>query len=275
MALKKFVPSTPAQRQLVLVQKNTLWKGKAFKSFVFGVAKTGGRNNNGHITIRHIGGGKRKKIRIIDFKRSKRGIKGNIERIEYDPNRSAFIALVKYEDNSYAYIIAVEGLNIGDYVEAGENIKIKTGNALPLSKIPIGSMVHNVELKPGKGGQLARSAGTYAVLVGRNNGYAQIKLRSNEARIVQEDCYATIGIVSNADHQNQNMGKAGRMRWKGIRPTVRGVAMNPVDHPHGGGEGKTSGGRHPVSPWGQSAKGKRTRSNKATDKFIVKPRYKK
>ncbi|MFZ8865264.1 MAG: 50S ribosomal protein L2 [Rickettsiales bacterium] len=274
MALRKYGPVTPGQRQLVLVS-DKLWSGKPFKGLTKGLSKTGGRNNHGHITTRHIGGGHKQKYRLIDFKRNKFDIEAIVERIEYDPNRTAFIALVKYSDNIYSYIIAPQKLKIGDKVISGERTEVNIGNAMKIVNIPTGTIIHNIELKPGKGAQLARSAGLYAQIVGRDNGYVQVKLRSGEYRLVSEHAMATIGAVSNPDNQNQKFGKAGRMVWKGKRPTVRGVAMNPVDHPHGGGEGKTSGGRHPVTPWGKKTKGLRTRRNKATDKFIIRRRYKK
>ncbi len=273
MALKTYKPNTPSQRELVLVDRSELWKGKPVKALTKGLKKTGGRNNNGHITTRHIGGGHKKSFRLIDFKRNKFDTPATVERIEYDPNRTAFIALVKYKDGQLAYILAPQRLQVGDKVVSGEKVDIKPGNALPLKNIPVGTIVHNIEMKPGKGGQLARAAGGYAQLTGKDSGYALLRLRSGEVRLVRADCMATIGAVSNSDHQNINIGKAGRNRWKGKRPTVRGVVMNPVDHPHGGGEGKTSGGRHPVTPWGKPTKGKRTRSNKRTNKFIVRRRY--
>lgn len=274
MALRQYSPVTPSQRHLVLVSDN-LWKGKPFKPLTVGLKKTGGRNNFGHITTRHIGGGHKQRYRIIDFKRDRRDVEAVVERIEYDPNRTANIALIKYTDGTYSYIIAPQKVAIGHTVISSDTAEVKPGNCLPISKIPAGTIIHNVELKPGKGGQIARSAGSFAQILGKDTEYAQIRLRSGEVRKVLVSCYATIGTVSNPDHQNEKYGKAGRMVWKGKRPTVRGVAMNPVDHPHGGGEGKTSGGRHPVTPWGVSTKGKRTRSNKATSKFIVKSRYKK
>ena len=276
MALKQFNAKTPSQRQLVLVDRSELWKGKPEKTLLQGKNSSGGRNNHGHLTSRHRGGGHKQKYRIIDFKRNRTDSAAVVERLEYDPNRTAFIALIRYKDDGkLAYILAPQRLSQGDVVEAGDRVDIKPGNALPLKNIPVGTIIHNVELKPGAGGQLARSAGAYAQLTGKDGGYALLRLRSGEVRLVSSECRATIGAVSNPDHQNVNYGKAGRMRWLGKRPSVRGVAMNPVDHPHGGGEGKTSGGRHPVSPWGQSAKGKKTRKNKATAKFIVRRRNKK
>mgnify|MGYP006259256837 CR=1 FL=1 len=274
MALKKFQPTTPSQRHLILVS-DKLWSGKPFKKLTKGAAKTGGRNNHGHITSRHIGGGHKQRYRIIDFKRKKFDVEAIVERIEYDPNRTAFIALIKYSDGEYSYIVAPQKLKIGDKIISSKKAEINIGNAMKIVNIPVGTIIHNVELKPGKGAQLARSAGSYAQLMGKDNGYVQIKLRSGEFRLVPEDAMAVIGVVSNSDHQNQKYGKAGRKVWLGRRPKVRGVAMNPVDHPHGGGEGKTSGGRHPVTPWGKKTKGLRTRSNKATDKFIIRKRYKK
>lgn len=273
MALKYFKPMTPSQRQLVQVDRSELYKGKPEKSLTVGLTKSGGRNNHGRITTRHVGGGHKRSYRIIDFKRTKFDVPATVERIEYDPNRTSFIALITYEDGEKAYILAPQRLQPGDKVVASDKADIKPGNAMPLKNIPVGTIVHNVELKAGKGGQIARSAGAYVQLVGKDSGYAQIKLRSGELRLVRAECMATIGAVSNQDHQNENLGKAGRKRWKGIRPTVRGVAMNPVDHPHGGGEGKTSGGRHPVSPWGQPTKGKRTRSKKKDSTLIIRTRH--
>ncbi|WP_040256136.1 50S ribosomal protein L2 [Rickettsia hoogstraalii] len=272
MALKKFNPITPSLRELVQVDKTSLWKGRPLKSLTKGISKTGGRNNQGRITSWHRGGGHKKLYRIIDFKRNKIDISAIVERIEYDPNRTAFIALIKYEDGEYSYILAPQKLSVGDRVISSQDADIKIGNCLPLKFIPIGTTLHNVEMKVGKGGQIARSAGTSVDLVGKDSGYAQIKLRSGEFRLVPLDCKATIGSISNPDQKNINLGKAGRNRWLGWRPHVRGVAMNPVDHPHGGGEGKTSGGRHPVTPWGFPTKGKKTRKNKRTSKFIIKKR---
>ena len=272
MALKKFNPITPSTRELVIVDRNELWSGKPEKSLTEGLRKSGGRNNQGRITSRRRGGGHKRRYRIIDFKRQKFDVTATVERIEYDPNRTAFIALIQYEDGEKAYILAPQRLAVGDKVVAGEKVDVKPGNAMPLKSIPVGSIIHNVEMKAGKGGQLARSAGTYVQLVGRDAGYAQIKLASGELRVVRGECMATIGAVSNPDQSNTNLGKAGRNRWLGKRPSVRGVAMNPVDHPHGGGEGRTSGGGHPVSPWGKPTKGKKTRTNKATDKYILRRR---
>ncbi len=274
MALKKYQPVTPSQRHLTLVS-DKLWSGKPYKKLTKGISKTGGRNNHGHITSRHIGGGHKKRYRLIDFKRNKFDVEAVVERIEYDPNRTAFIALVKYSDGEFAYIVAPQKLKEGDKIISSTKTEVAPGNAMLISNIPVGTLVHNVEMKSGKGAQLARSAGSYVQIVGKDAGYVQIKLRSGEYRLVGEACMATVGVVSNPDNQNQKFGKAGRMVWKGRRPKVRGVAMNPVDHPHGGGEGKTSGGRHPVTPWGKKTKGLRTRNNKATDKFIIRRRYKK
>lgn len=270
MALKKYNPITPGLRQVVQVDRSELWKGKPVKTLTEGLRKTGGRNNKGRITTRHIGGGHARRYRLVDFKRTKFDMAAVVERLEYDPNRTAFIALIKYEDGTLSYILAPQRLNVGDSVIAGEKVDVKPGNAMRLKNIPVGTIVHNVEMKPGKGGQIARSAGTYVQIVGRDSGYAQIKLSSGELRLVPQDCMATVGAVSNADHTNVKLGKAGRKRWMGVRPSVRGVAMNPVDHPHGGGEGRTSGGRHPVTPWGKGTKGTKTRSNKRTDRFIVR-----
>jgi large subunit ribosomal protein L2 len=273
MALKQFNPTSPGRRGLVLVDRGELHKGKPEKSLVEGLTKTGGRGGGGRIAVRFRGGGAKKLYRMVDFKRRKWNVVGRVERLEYDPNRTAFIALVKYADGELAYILAPQRLRAGDEIVAGEKVDLKPGNASPLRSLPIGSMVHNIELKPGKGGQIARSAGAYAQLVGRDAGYAQIRLGSGELRMVLDSCMATVGAVSNPDHMNEVLGKAGRVRHKGRRPHVRGVAMNPVDHPHGGGEGKTSGGRHPVTPWGQPTKGHKTRTNKATDKYIIRSRH--
>ena len=273
MALKYFKPMTPSLRQLVQVDRSELHKGKPEKSLTVGLSKSGGRNHHGRITTRHVGGGHKRSYRIIDFKRTKFNVPAEVLRLEYDPNRTSFIALLQYEDGEKAYIIAPQRLKAGDKVIASDKADIKPGNAMPLKNIPIGTIVHNVELKQGKGGQLARAAGAYVQLVGKDSGYAQIKLRSGELRLVRAECMATIGAVSNQDHQNENLGKAGRKRWKGVRPTVRGVAMNPVDHPHGGGEGKTSGGRHPVTPWGKPTKGKKTRSKKKDSTLIIRSRH--
>jgi large subunit ribosomal protein L2 len=275
MALKNFKPITPGQRQLVLVDKSALWKGKPVKTLTEGLSKSGGRNNQGRISMWHRGGGHKRTYRLVDFKRRKFGVPGTVERLEYDPNRTAFIALIKYEDGELAYILAPQRLAPGDTVVADERVDVKPGNAMPLANMPIGTIVHNVEMKQGKGGQIARAAGTYVQLVGRDAGYAILRLNSGETRMVPAECLATVGAVSNPDNSNVSIGKAGRSRWKGKKPVVRGVAMNPVDHPHGGGEGRTSGGRHPVTPWGKSTKGKRTRSNKASDKFILRSRHQK
>ncbi len=274
MALKHFKPVTPGLRQLVIVDRSGLYKGKPVKSLTEGKHSSGGRNNNGRITVRFRGGGHKQTYRLVDFKRNKRGVAATVERLEYDPNRTAFIALLKYEDGDLAYILAPQRLAVGDQVIAGDQVDVKPGNAGPLSSLPVGTIVHNVELKAGKGGQIARSAGTYAQIVGRDHGYVIVRLNSGEQRLVHGACYATVGAVSNPDHMNTSLGKAGRNRWLGRKPHNRGVTMNPVDHPHGGGEGRTSGGRNPVSPWGFPTKGKRTRNNKATDKFIVSSRHK-
>ena len=271
MALRTFNPVTPSQRGLVLIDRSQLWKGQPEKSLVAGKNKLAGRSN-GRIAVRHRGGGHKQKYRLIDFKRQKIDMVATVERIEYDPNRTAFIALLRYEDGELSYIIAPQRLSMGDTVTAGAHADIKVGNALQLKNIPIGTIVHNVEMKPGKGGQLGRSAGSYVQIVGRGGDNAQLKLSSGELRVVPSQCMATIGAVSNADNKNVKLGKAGRSRWMGRRPSVRGVAMNPVDHPHGGGEGKTSGGRHPVSPQGFPTKGKKTRRNKATSRFIIRRR---
>lgn len=276
MALKKFNPITPGQRQLIQIDRSDLWKGAPEKALTEGLSKTGGRNNMGRITSRHIGGGHKRKYRIIDWKRTKWDIEATVERIEYDPNRTAFIALIEYKDGTRAYILAPQRLKVGDKVISGSKVDIKPGNAMPLKNMPVGTIIHNIEMKPGKGAQMIRSAGTYAQLVGRDQGYTQIKLASGELRIVLSECMASVGAVSNPDNSNTNMGKAGRNRWKGRRPHVRGVVMNPVDHPHGGGEGKSSGGRNPVTPWGVPTKGYKTRKKgKASDKYIIRRRNKK
>lgn len=274
MALKSYNPITPGTRQLVLVDRSELWKGKPVKSLTEGLTKSGGRNNTGRITVWQRGGGHKRRYRLIDFKRNgKLGVPGTVERLEYDPNRTAFIALIRYEDGEQAYILAPQRLKAGDIVIADAKADIKPGNAMQLKNMPVGTIVHNVELKQGKGGQMARSAGCYAQLIGKDSGYAQLRLSSGELRMVRGECMATVGAVSNPDNQNVNLGKAGRKRWLGKRPHVRGVAMNPVDHPHGGGEGRTSGGRHPVTPWGFPTKGKKTRNNKATDRLIMRSRH--
>jgi large subunit ribosomal protein L2 len=273
MALKNYNPVTPSQRQLVIVDRSGLYKGKPVKGLTEGLVSSGGRNNYGRITARFQGGGHKRTYRVVDFKRRKFDVPATVERLEYDPNRTAFIALIKYEDGELSYILAPQRLVAGDTVVASESADVKPGNAMRLSSMPVGTIVHNVELKPGKGGQIARSAGTYAQLVGRDQGWAILRLNSGEQRIVHGSCLATVGAVSNPDHGNVNLGKAGRKRWLGKRPHNRGVTMNPVDHPHGGGEGRTSGGRNPVTPWGKPTKGKKTRSNKATDKFIMRSRH--
>ncbi|WP_038036382.1 50S ribosomal protein L2 [Thermopetrobacter sp. TC1] len=275
MALKTYKPVTNGMRGLVLVDRSELYRGKPVKQLTEGKHSTGGRNNYGRITARHRGGGHKRRYRRIDFRRARKDVPAKVLRLEYDPNRTAFIALIEYEDNGeLSYIIAPQRLAPGDVVMASDNaLDVKPGNAMPLSVMPIGTIVHNVELKPGKGGQLARAAGTYAQLVGRDAGYALLRLKSGEMRMVRAECMATVGAVSNPDHMNQNLGKAGRARWLGRRPHTRGVAMNPVDHPHGGGEGRTSGGRHPVTPWGKPTKGKRTRGKKPSDKYIVRSRH--
>ncbi len=272
MGLKTYKPTTPGQRQLVTVDRSELWKGKPEASLTEGLRKKGGRNNTGRITVRFRGGGHKRRYRLVDFKRNKLDVAATVLRLEYDPNRTAFIALIEYADGEKSYILAPQRLAVGDTVIAGDKVDIKPGNALPLKNIPVGTVVHNVELKQGKGGQIARSAGTYVQLVGKDQGYAQLRLSSGELRVVRGECMATIGAVSNPDQQNVSLGKAGRTRWLGFRPHVRGVAMNPIDHPHGGGEGRTSGGRHPVTPWGKPTKGKKTRSNKKTDGLIMRRR---
>jgi large subunit ribosomal protein L2 len=272
MALKSYKPTTPGQRQLVLVDRSELHKGKPVKALTEGLRKSGGRNNYGRVTSWQRGGGHKRRYRTIDFKRRKFDVEATVERLEYDPNRTAFIALVRYADGEQAYILAPQRLKAGDKVVSGERADIKPGNAMPLKSIPVGTIVHNVELKPGRGGQMARSAGTFVQLVGRDAANALLRMSSGEVRMVRSECMATIGAVSNPDQQNVSIGKAGRNRWKGWRPVVRGVAMNPIDHPHGGGEGRTSGGRHPVTPWGKSTKGKKTRHNKKTDGLILRRR---
>jgi large subunit ribosomal protein L2 len=273
MALKTFKPSTPGLRQLVIVDRSALYKGKPVKALTEGKSEKGGRNNTGRITVRFRGGGHKQTYRIVDFKRRKLDKPATVERLEYDPNRTSFIALIKYADGEQAYIIAPQRLAVGDEVVSGVQVDVKPGNAMPLANIPVGTIVHNVETKIGKGGALARSAGAYVQIVGRDQGYVSLRMGSGEQRLVHGQCFATVGAVSNPDHMNQSMGKAGRNRWRGQRPHNRGVTMNPVDHPHGGGEGRTSGGRHPVSPWGKPTKGKKTRSNKSTNKFIVASRH--
>jgi large subunit ribosomal protein L2 len=273
MALKTYKPVTPSQRQLVLVNRSSLHRGKPVKQLTEGKSSSGGRNNNGRITVRFRGGGHKQAYRRVDFKRRKFDVPAKIERIEYDPNRSAFIALVKYEDGELAYVLAPQRVAPGDTLVAGERVDVKPGNAMPMGNMPIGTIVHNIELKVGKGGQLARSAGAYAQIVGRDQDYVILRLGSAEQRLVHGRCMATVGAVSNPDHMNTSIGKAGRTRWLGKRPHNRGVAMNPIDHPHGGGEGRTSGGRHPVTPWGFPTKGKKTRKNKSTTKFIISSRH--
>ena len=273
MALNTYKPTSAGRRQLILVDKSELYKGKPEKKLTKGQSKTGGRDNFGHVTSRRIGGGHKQSYRIIDFKRNKFDCEATVERIEYDPNRTAFIALVSYADGEKAYILAPQRLKSGDKIISAQRADIKPGNALPLKNMPVGTIVHNVELKAGKGGQLVRSAGCYAQVVGKDAGYVQLKMSSGELRIVREECLATVGAVSNPDNQNISLSKAGRKRWIGKRPVSRGVAMNPVDHPLGGGEGRTSGGRHPVTPWGKPTKGAKTRSNKKTDRFIMRSRH--
>ena len=275
MALKSYKPTTPASRGLVLVERSGLWTGKPVKALTEGLNSKGGRNNLGRMTVRHRGGGHKRRYRVIDFKRRKFDVAGTVERLEYDPNRSAFIALVAYQDDSQAYILAPQRLAVGDTVIAAERADVKPGNAMPMRNIPLGTIIHNVEMRPGKGGQLARAAGAYAQLIGKDAGYALLRVGSGEQRMVRAECMATIGAVSNPDHKNIKLAKAGRSRWMGRRPTVRGVAMNPIDHPHGGGEGRSSGGRDPVTPWGKPTKGKRTRHNKRTDRYIMRRRGKK
>jgi large subunit ribosomal protein L2 len=274
MALKTFKPITPSLRQLVIVDRSELYKGKPVKTLTEGKSSKGGRNNYGRVTVRFRGGGHKQTYRIVDFKRrGKLGQPSKVERIEYDPNRTAFIALLRFADDTLSYILAPQRLQVGDQVVAAEQADIKPGNAMPVGNIPVGTIVHNVEMKIGKGGSIARSAGTYAQIVGRDQGYVIIRLNSGEQRLVHGGCFATVGAVSNPDHMNTSIGKAGRQRWLGRRPHNRGVTMNPIDHPHGGGEGRTSGGRHPVTPWGKPTKGKKTRSNKRTDAFIVSSRH--
>src|SRR6202012_1910478 len=273
MALKTFNPVTPGQRQLVLIDRSTLHTGAPVKALTEGKNSSGGRNNSGRITSRYRGGGHKQAYRKVDFKRSKVDVSAKVERIEYDPNRTAFIALVKYEDGELAYILAPQRLSAGDTIVAGEHVDVKPGNAMPVANIPVGTIVHNIDIQIGKGGQIARSAGTYTQIVGRDGEYVILRLNSGEQRLVHGRCMATVGAVSNPDNMNVSIGKAGRTRWMGRRPHNRGVAMNPVDHPHGGGEGRTSGGRHPVTPWGFPTKGKKTRKNKSTTKFILASRH--
>ena len=274
MALRTYNPVTPSLRGTVLVDRSELHKGKPHKALTEGQNATGGRNNAGRITSRFRGGGHKQRYRVIDFKRRKYDVVGTVERLEYDPNRTAFIALIKYSDGELAYILAPQRLKAGDkVVSSSEVADIKPGNCMPLKGMPVGTIVHNIEIKPGRGGQIARSAGCYAQLIGKDSGMAQLRLSSGELRLVRAECVATVGAVSNPDNQNINFGKAGRMRWLGFRPHNRGVAMNPVDHPLGGGEGKSSGGRHPVTPWGKPTKGKRTRTNKRTQRWIMRSRH--
>ncbi len=274
MGLKTYNPTSPGRRQLITTDRSELWGGAPVKTLTEGLSKKGGRNNRGRITAYHRGGGHKRTYRIIDFRRTKFDAVATVERLEYDPNRTAFIALINYEDGEQAYIIAPQRLTAGDKVVSSKGqADVKPGNAMPLERMPVGTIVHNVEMKPGKGAQIARSAGTYAQYVGRDQGWAILRLTSGEQRRVHGTCLATVGAVSNQDHSNTSIGKAGRNRWLGKKPVNRGVTMNPVDHPHGGGEGRTSGGRHPVTPWGKPTKGKKTRSNKATDKFIVRSRH--
>ena len=274
MALKQFNPVTPSLRGTVLIDRSELWKGKPVKGLTQGKHSTGGRNNHGRITSRFRGGGHKRSYRFVDFKRRKYDVPATVERLEYDPNRTAFIALIKYADGELSYILAPQRMRAGDQVVAGARVDIKPGNAMPMAAIPVGTIIHNVEMKQGAGGKIARAAGTYAQLVGKDAGYAQIKLQSGELRVVRAECMATVGAVSNPDNQNQSIGKAGRNRWLSRRLHNRGVVMNPVDHPHGGGEGRTSGGRHPVTPWGIPTKGYKTRANKRTDSLIIRRRNK-
>ncbi len=274
MALKQFNPVTASLRGTVLIDRRELWKGKPVKTLTEGKNKSGGRNNYGRTTSFFRGGGHKQSYRHVDFKRRKFDVSATVERLEYDPNRSAFIALVKYDDGELSYIIAPQRLRAGDKVVAGSRVDIKPGNAMPMAAIPVGTIIHNIEMKIGAGGKMARAAGTFAQLVGKDAGYAQVKLQSGELRLVRAECMATVGAVSNPDNQNQSLGKAGRSRWLGRRPHNRGVVMNPVDHPHGGGEGRTSGGRHPVTPWGKPTKGYKTRANKRTDSMIIRRRPK-
>ncbi|WP_287988948.1 50S ribosomal protein L2 [Acidiphilium sp.] len=274
MALKNFNPVTASLRGTILVDRGELWKGKPVKALTRGKTGTGGRNNHGHITSRFRGGGHKQTYRLVDFRRRKFDVPAVVERLEYDPNRSAFLALIKYQDGELAYILAPQRLRVGDAVVSGSRVDIKPGNAMPMAAIPVGTIIHNIEMKPGAGGKIARAAGTFAQLVGKDSGYAQVKLMSGELRMVRAECMASIGAVSNPDNANAHIGKAGRQRWLGRRPHNRGVVMNPVDHPHGGGEGRTSGGRHPVTPWGKPTKGYKTRGNKRTDKLIIRRRNK-
>jgi large subunit ribosomal protein L2 len=273
MALKTYKPVTPGQRQLVLVDRSSLHKGGPVKALTEGQKSWAGRNNDGRVTVRWRGGGHKQRYRLIDFKRAKHDVPATVERLEYDPNRTSFIALLKYKDGELSYIIAPQRLSAGDTVIAGDRVDVKPGNAMPLGAMPVGTIVHNIEMKPGKGGQIARSAGAYAQYLGRDAGYALLRLGSGEVRRVRLTCKATVGAVSNPDHMNEILSKAGRNVWRGRRPSVRGTAMNPIDHPHGGGEGRTKGGRHPVTPWGKPTKGAKTRKNKTTTKYIVRSRH--
>ena len=273
MALKTYKPTSPGQRQLVLVDRSGLHKGGPVKTLTEGQKHWAGRNNTGRVTVRWQGGGHKQSYRIVDFKRGKHDQPAVVERLEYDPNRTSFIALIKYKDGELAYIIAPQRLSPGDSVVSGDRVDVKPGNAMPLGAMPVGTIVHNIELKPGRGGQIARAAGSYAQYLGRDAGYALMRLNSGEVRRVRLDCKATVGAVSNPDHMNEVLSKAGRNVWRGWRPSVRGTAMNPVDHPHGGGEGRTKGGRHPVTPWGKPTKGAKTRKNKTTNKYIVRSRH--
>lgn len=271
MALKTYKPTTPSNRHLIGIDRSDLHKGAPVKTLTEGQSSTGGRNNHGRITVRRRGGGHKQAYRLVDFKRrGKLDMPATVERLEYDPNRTAFIALIKYEDGTLSYILAPQRLAAGDTVIASANADIKPGNAMPLKNMPVGTIVHNIELQAGKGGQIARSAGCYAQLIGKDSGYAQIRLNSGELRMVRGECFASVGAVSNPDNQNTVLAKAGRARWLGRRPSVRGIAMNPVDHPHGG---RTNGGRHPVTPWGQPTKGKKTRNNKRTNGLIIRTRH--
>lgn len=270
MALKTYSPVTPSTRHLIAIDRSELYKGAPVKSLTEGLKSSGGRNNHGHITSRHRGGGHKRSYRVIDFRRNKMDMPATVERLEYDPNRTAFIALIRYEDGELSYIVAPQRLKAGDVVLSADKVDIKPGNAMPLKNMPVGTIVHNVELKPGRGGQMARSAGCYAQLIGKDGGYAQLRLNSGELRLVRGECRACIGAVSNADQQNTTIAKAGRSRWLGIRPQTRGIAMNPVDHPHGG---RTNGGRAPVTPWGKCTRGAKTRTNKKTDRLIMRSRH--
>jgi len=270
MALKTFNPTSAGRRHMVMVDRSQLWKGKPVKILTEGLTKSGGRGNSGRITSRRKGGGHKQAYRLVDFQRSKADVAATVERLEYDPNRTAYIALIKYSDGEQAYILAPQRLAVGDTVMSGASVDVKPGNTMPLSAMPVGTIIHNIETKPGKGGQLARAAGTYAMLAGRDQGYALLKLKSGETRMVRAECKATVGAVSNPDHVNEIVGKAGRARWKGERPVSRGIARNPVDHPNGG---RTNGGKHWATPWGKPTKGKKTRNNKATQKFILRSRH--